>query len=569
MKKILIFIAYIVFLSSCEDYLKEDVRSFVPTDDLYKTKLGYEGLVNASYSSLRDIYKGDPYIFCAGTDMYVEGKEIQPEGISEYQSLTSLEPTVKDFYFSCYKSIQLINAALYYNNPVTTIPQATLDQYQGELRFLRAFDYFLLVQTFGGVPVVKDYSKAPVQSFSRNSAQEVYQFIGDEMNAAMDLVPAAAALPNGRINKRIINHYLAKVHLTRGYEAFGTANDFTKAASYADVAINSQLLTIPFEDLFYPGKEKNAEVLFSIQYDATSILDPKAGGHRQNSHFGPYFGGEGSAVQYGYPYRSYVLCPTMYVYDLFTADDVRYDASFMFTVYGSFSGTKYIGRYYDYYDRSSDRKNLKIAYYYPPKWASSATNIAAWRAADPTNRTATIVIPYTTSIPGWEPSRQTNLNSACPAVKKFDDPKSEFSGNGSSTRDIYLARLGETYLIAAEAYFKSNKSDVAAQRINEVRKRAAKPGTNMAITSADVNIDFILDERGRELIGEYHRWFDLKRTGTLKERAIKYNKDVREWTASGGDPFKGIDGQDKILRPIPQAALDANNNKDFPQNPGY
>ena len=139
-------------------------------------------------------------------------------------------------------------------------------------------------------------------------------------------------------------------------------------------------------------------------------------------------------------------------------------------------------------------------------------------------------------------------------------PTSGFAAS-SSTRDIILARLGETYLIAAEAYYKTGNNSLAINRINEVRRRAAKPGADLSVSSID--IDLILDERARELSGEYHRWFDLKRTGTLIERCDMYNRDIE------ASYFTGVDGKLKILRPIPQSALDLNQNKNFPQNPGY
>jgi starch-binding outer membrane protein, SusD/RagB family len=90
----------------------------------------------------------------------------------------------------------------------------------------------------------------------------------------------------------------------------------------------------------------------------------------------------------------------------------------------------------------------------------------------------------------------------------------------------------------------------------------------MQIGAGDVTINFILDERARELAGEYHRWFDLKRTGTLIERTRLYNRDIRNWFNVGIDPFLGTGGQNKILRPIPQAALILNE-AEVQQNPGY
>src|SRR5690606_20725227 len=154
-----------------------------------------------------------------------------------------------------------------------------------------------------------------------------------------------------------------------------------------------------------------------------------------------------------------------------------------------------------------------------------------------------------------------------PALKKFDDPVGTgVHAEGNSTRDIFLARLAETYLIAAEAYLQDGDPATAMARLNAVRERAEKtPGSLVYNDPGNVDLDAILDERAIELLGEYHRWFDLKRTGTLKDRTTTLNKDIRNLS----NPFLGTDGQDKILRPIPQQAINLNTNKDFSQNPGY
>ncbi|CAN5667128.1 RagB/SusD family nutrient uptake outer membrane protein [soil metagenome] len=536
----------------CKDFLEEQNKSNIVADQYYTTNEGYEKLINAAYSSLRTVY-AQPWIFCAGTDMYVTGRSTQPEGLSEYRNLIPDDSEVLAFYTNVYKSIQLTNTALYFNEKTTNVP--TLAARKGEMKFLRAYDYFLLVQTFGGVGLVTDRFTAPVESFKRNSAQEVYDFIIKEMTEALDLVPETT--PNfGRVTKRAVRHMLAKIYLTRGYETFAGANDFKTAATFADAAIASQSLTTSFETLFFPGNEKNSEILFSIQWDATSIPTATTGGNSQAAFFGPYFGGQG-AVE-GYPYRTYTLCPTMYTFDLFTQIDARFDATFMITFYQ---------RYYDYYTRPNERNTLNVKYYYPPKWASTPAAIAAWKAADPTHRNGATVYPYSGTL--WEASQTVTLDNFTPSVKKFDDPTAQFGGN-TSTRDLFIARLGETYLLAAEAYLKSGNTATAAERINEVRRRAAKPGSEaaMKIDASAVTIDFILDERGRELVGEYHRWFDLKRTGTLIARARQYNKDVNKWYNNGVDPFLGVGNQNKILRPIPTRALDLNQG-DFAQNPGY
>jgi hypothetical protein len=318
------------------------------------------------------------------------------------------------------------------------------------------------------------------------------------------------------------------------------------------------------EDLFWPGKEKNAEVIFSIQYDKASMKDLTTDGTNQNYFFGPYLGGEGASK--GYPYRSYSLMPTPYVFNLFTKDDSRWEGTFMNVAYGQ--NSKGTSQYYDFYNKAkADRGTLFVQFYYPQSWEADT---AAWRAADPVHR-GTTKLNGTKIYPTWLPtSAGVGLDGGQPIVRKFDDPTSQFSQNGSSTRDVYLARLGESYLIAAEAYFKAGDLTKATARINEVRRRAAKTPGALTITEGQVTIDFILDERGRELLGEYDRWLDLKRTGKLIERTSLYNRDIKKlYFDNGINPFLGPDGGLKILRPIPQKALDLNFDDDVKQNPGY
>jgi hypothetical protein len=81
-------------------------------------------------------------------------------------------------------------------------------------------------------------------------------------------------------------------------------------------------------------------------------------------------------------------------------------------------------------------------------------------------------------------------------------------------------------------------------------------------------MDFVLDERARELAGEHLRWFDLKRTRKLVERIEKYNKDIKipaNLLSKDNGYFENV-----LLRPIPQVELDAlENAEEFGQNPGY
>lgn len=556
------FIFLLLVTASCNDYLEEENPSAIVGDEFYMTASGFESLVNANYASLRDIFGNEAYVFTLGTDLFTSGRGNPPAvGLLNYHDLTAAEINgtqyVRDLYRDLYASIQLANNALYFRD--ITEQTSNLEMREGEIRFLRAYYYFLLVQQFGDVPLVTERINEAQLSFPRDPASEVYAFIIDEMNQALDLVAETAEQP-GRVDQRVVQHFLSKVYLTRGYEDFAGSNDFELAAEYAEEAIGGQGLNLSFEEVFWPGNEENEEIIFAVQYDGASIQVLSDDGNMQNYWYGPYYGGEGAL--YGYPNRHYGLVPSLYAFEVFREDgeyDERWEGTFMTTLYQSTLEDGRTGTgYYQYYTNRGNRENLPVSIFFAHEWV----DVDEWRAANP-NRKDAEVRPFSQE---WEASQNTQLDAATPAIRKFDDPSSVFSSNGSSTRDIFLARLAETYLNAAEAYFQMGNTSKAAEYINVVRRRAAKPGaeSEMEISGSDVDIDFILDERARELMGEYHRWFDLKRTGMLVRRNLLYNREVRK----AGNPFG--DGNQKVLRPLPQSVINLNEALGpQDQNPGY
>ncbi|HYJ38669.1 MAG TPA: RagB/SusD family nutrient uptake outer membrane protein, partial [Chitinophagaceae bacterium] len=151
-------------------------------------------------------------------------------------------------------------------------------------------------------------------------------------------------------------------------------------------------------------------------------------------------------------------------------------------------------------------------------------------------------------------------NTLSPAMFKYFDTK-RADLNAPSIRPVIVFRLAETYLLAAEAAFMMGNTADAVTYINVVRQRAASTGNaaNMNITATDLSIDFILDERSRELCGEIVRWWDLVRTGKLIDRVKLHNKESAPNIVAR-----------HILRPIPQAQIDAVTTGDpYPQNPGW
>jgi starch-binding outer membrane protein, SusD/RagB family len=161
-------------------------------------------------------------------------------------------------------------------------------------------------------------------------------------------------------------------------------------------------------------------------------------------------------------------------------------------------------------------------------------------------------------------------NAIYPSVKKFMDPSRGANFNDPSTRPVVLYRFSDVYMTGAEAYFKAGDNVKAAELINVVRQRSAFRKTNtaaqntaavtaMTIAAADVNLDFILDERSREFYGEWQRWHDLVRTRSLVRRVIAWNPEAAPY-------IKDF----HMLRPIPQSQIDrVVEGPKFPQNQGY
>lgn len=135
-----------------------------------------------------------------------------------------------------------------------------------------------------------------------------------------------------------------------------------------------------------------------------------------------------------------------------------------------------------------------------------------------------------------------------PTITKFLD-RTRAQYNDNSDRSYIIFRLGETYLLAAESAYKLNNNENTVKYINILWERARNKSTSVSgalgVKSSDITLDFIFEERTRELLAEHCRWADLARTGTLFMRVRLYNDGVAK---------TNIEDKDQ-LRPIPQSQI--------------
>lgn len=565
MKKVSLYISMlaciVLGMTSCDDFLEEENPSNINGDQYFSDQTGYESLVSSAYASLRSIWKNEPWLFCLGVDIYSRGeselisgnyggRDVYSSELNEYTTLDAENSFVSSFYSNVYYGIQVCNTAINKSSAVTGMPVDKINLRVAEVRFLRAYYYYLLVEQFGDVALVTDEIRSAVVDFPRVSEKDIYAFILSELKDVVNVLPKTQA-DYGRITQSAVKHLESLVLLTRGYKSFAEASDFTEAARLADEVINDgehQLLPT-FAEVFTPGNEKNKEILFSVQYDKNS-LGGQYNGHGQGELFGfelwnKVVSGFENGTSYGWKKNQFM--PTQFLYSLYNTEvDSRYDATFKSEFYATQA------------DASIGLKVGDLRVYFPTyDQPFTKEDSLAVMAQNPN------AIIITRDFWKQDIEGMGGLGMS-PMVWKFFDPDKTWPSNNTNytgTRDIFLFRLADTYLMAAEAYLKAGNAEKAAERLNSVRQRAAKNGQQQAmnVAQSDVDIDFILDERARELVGEYKRWMDLKRTGKLIERTMKYNK----LTAKNGKMDDHI-----LVRPIPQSVIDQSNGSTT-QNKGY
>ncbi|MBQ8673435.1 MAG: RagB/SusD family nutrient uptake outer membrane protein [Bacteroides sp.] len=573
-----------VALTGCDDFLTPDNKSSVTDVDYFATAAGFQSLVNDTYAQLKDIYnnRNVTIYFNAGTDLYQVGRNTTDDALHRWTGFNADNGHVKDFYNMCYDAIRSAYSIQYYAATAQVgddVKQKAID----EGRFVAALHYYLLVNNFGGVPLVTEYATTAVSGYPRATAEEVYTHIINELTEIISngkLKASTATAGGGEASIEAAKALLAKTYLSAAWDL--NKNDyFTQAAKYADEVIGGRTLTTDFAALWAADRsgDDDAEFIFDLEFDYDTQHDKNAGNWWQNM-YSQYMGGS----EDGMKNCGSVYLPRMHTLRCFDEGDKRYAATFMqeLLIKGRWEETLSfinLGDYFGWYGNGNSSRGKLVAIYYPAYWESTPEQVAAWRAEDPENRNGAIVIPQNdktaTIVPMstyYEDLAQsttgivekydfddngTHASSySCHPCRKFDDCLTANYNAGYSFRDLHIITLPEIFLVAAEAYHKAGKDSEAMKRLNVLRKRAGVPD----VTS--INIDVILKESAAEMFGNGCRRMDLRRTQKLVEYNNLYNSEIK----GQADTYIG----QKLLWPIPQSAIDANDMLTAEdQNPGY
>jgi hypothetical protein len=601
--------------------LDEQPRS-IYDPSFFTTETGIKGGLTALYAHLRDTYgQGYYYNNCeTGTDEYTYGQSadgnFKDADFSGVGTLTSSSSRADVLWGSAFTYINTASGVI--ENAITAGLSESL---VSEARFFRAFDYFRLVQTFGGVPLdlgagELKFNSSSVRTSVRNTVAEVYtKAIFPDLQTALANLPDNPRVTGG-VTKNVARLVLAQAYLTYAwwlenpndiptYPASSRQDPDGKDAKY----YFQQAYTLATEGINNPGSYKLQETYYDVnlaQNDRNSEWMLWAD-HTENSE---YY--NGSSLTYGSGgapdnFASWMVCwnyPNMQAKTLEgkAFNPVRRDAvqalgrpwTRMAPMQEVFTKT--------FADKTNDsRFDGTFTSVFRANWNKDTqySGATAYNANGLTIAPGDAVLSFIDTDEGISypsgggenaigggtlPGRADYVigpsgisRFVYPILWKLGPYRTD-NGNGlgqpnaGSTRPYAILKFSEFYFVAAEAAVKLGNNSAARDMINVIRARAGKwrfsnaanavkiedhSAEMTSATPAIITIDYVLDELSREYFGEGHRWFDLVRTQKWAERAATYT--IAGTAAGDHTPvtYKRTITKENYLRPIPQSQLDA------------
>lgn len=586
MKKINSFLLIFGLLfgaTACTNWLSEDGAPKM-TYDYYGTEQGVDAAVAAAYSFLRWGCGNERYDVLTelGTDLFTAGSDGKNKtSFNAYGTQLNPEDNIlSGLWENHYKGISDANIAM------DQILQSDMSESKkltslGEMLFIRSFLYFELVQQFGKVPLVTEGSFEIRTDFKRAAIADIYKQIITDLRTAVEYLPEKVDdSQKGKATSYAASHLLAKVYLTRGSAVTDVrgqkATDMDSVLYFAENVIKNSPYRLQknFADLWNIDNMGNSEVIFAVQFTSNPIFNDD--GNTFHLYWLPVYDDEDGMerdIFYGRPYKRYR--PTDKV--LFKLYDRKNDSRF----YKSFRWA-YMSNYAKTIPVWTELEDKGEIYFTPDPQKGQIAGKKKFEVGD-------TAIYYTIEKTGFKKNSiemkklradksytyypyEVHDSKHYPTLIKHLAPNRPSVAEKASSREWVRMRLGETYLIAAEAAGRKGDFDLAAKYINVIRERAAwadgetktaqyweieggapdninSTYDNIKVTATELStgdfVSFILDERGRELLGEICRWEDLVRTEKFYEWVKKYNSDAE----AAIKPYHK-------LRPIPQTHID-------------
>lgn len=588
-------LAIMAGLLMCACSLEEENPSAITTDSDWKTAAGYQKLINACYYDFIRITYGqaeDTFVVNAegGTDIWQDSRDGSNGNWSRLLLYSGdFSGLLGEAYTSFYATLNICNAAIEYATKVQGLSEAQVNALVAEAYYLRAHSLYHIVEQYGGKYLATTPTTEAKKTLECSKVNDFYAVILSDLEFAMKHLPVSHA-EYGHVKRAAAYSLYAKACLTyaaytdgKGHaDAITTAEAqelYSKAQVAADFLIdNAASMGVRLYDdvaeVFDENNNKsNEEALFVVCHSMTQALNPRGNYYnRVWKHFSAYNANNAGVYLDGLQasYETSVngvavprlakgndyLQPSKYLIDLYEEGDKRYDAFFQDKYYINKANTA-DGKGYQWTEIDAKRYGLSTNRVGNPEYNIGLGELAVYISRETYTQEERDAVPY--AIYNIEDNYKDPKNPGkfYPSLSKFDTPSLYAGSNASkpySGADCIILRLGETYLLSAEAHWRLGNNTKAAERINVLRQRAGAA----KIAAADIDQDFLLDEHAREMCGEWMRWFTLKRFRAFESRLQKCNPQITEFDASK-----------HYVRPVPTWVLANFENGDEYQNPGY
>ena len=329
----LIAIVLLVILTRCE-IIEQEPKSSLSANNFFTTEDDLQASLTAAYAMTR-------------VDLILFG-DIRTDNNSAPDSIPASNPGLDLFadgnyddqsWQGFYRTINTIHDLLE-NMENIDISEDNANQIKGEALFLRAFNYFLLVQLWGAVPIVQEAFNNEL--LDRTAEGEVYESVLEDLRQAESLLPPGLH-PMGRawVSQATIKALQAKVYLTRAYKSYAAGDDFTNAAKKAQEVIDnpdySLLQGTDYSQLFDAGL--TSEGIWEFSYDIA---------HAETNGFVRAYVPRSNVSGYG---GEFWRAPSKKLIDAFETGDLRKDVTIRYVDindkfdYDLVGGSPYFGKY--------------------------------------------------------------------------------------------------------------------------------------------------------------------------------------------------------------------------------
>ncbi|OQP66428.1 hypothetical protein A3860_13125 [Niastella vici] len=560
-------------ITSCNKKLDEYNPSGSTADAVWSTPAGFITAVNAAYFETRNWYgKEDGTIMAeGGTDIwFAPQKQPYAKEIIKYEALTSAQNTNTNAWKYLWRGVNQANAGINRIDQAGFTDPVEKNTRLAELRFLRAFYYYHIVEQWGGVMLRTTETDGALLTATRSTPEEFYDVMIGDLEFAKDNLPNTWGAEYSRATKKSALGLLARVYLARASYSGDATSWYTKARNAAQEVINRKTefgvdLWASYADMWKPANnKKNKEALFTLSNSSTNTQTSYDGNASRMHMFymSEYTKRPGMTRDIANGREDdRKFMPTLYLLDLFKDEDSRYEGSFK-EVWICNTAYTWDGPTSLLYGKDSTVFKGKVM-----KVGDTAMVITrrAISASDKATKPYVVLDRADIYNLATNDTIIPTFSNTYVQLNKFADPNRTSKDQRQGYNDIFPIRFAEMFLIAAEAEFRLGNPGAAATQINFLRTRAAKSGqvAAMQVTASDINLQFILDERAREMCGEFQRWFDLKRM---------FRGDNAGWVKyiTGKNPDIIAVQPYHMLRPVPLNELSALTNRDaFGQNDGY